>query len=61
MHAVHSLTGHKNKNWPIKSSFFMGRNCAFISFLWLTSQDRPEQQLKTEDEEDRAYIFYLQS
>jgi COMPASS component SWD3 len=23
---LHSLTGYKNKNWPIKSSFYMGKN-----------------------------------
>eukprot|EP01114_Cavostelium_apophysatum_P020950 TRINITY_DN7171_c0_g1_i1.p1 TRINITY_DN7171_c0_g1~~TRINITY_DN7171_c0_g1_i1.p1 ORF type:complete len:525 (-),score=115.98 TRINITY_DN7171_c0_g1_i1:236-1810(-) len=26
MNLLYSLTGHKNKNWPIKSAFFMGKN-----------------------------------
>lgn len=26
---VHSLKGFKNKNWPIKSSFYCGSGCKY--------------------------------
>ena len=35
---IHVLKGYKNKGWPIKSSYFFGKDCKILNKLYLFLQ-----------------------
>eukprot|EP01112_Ceratiomyxa_fruticulosa_P015161 TRINITY_DN4430_c0_g1_i1.p1 TRINITY_DN4430_c0_g1~~TRINITY_DN4430_c0_g1_i1.p1 ORF type:complete len:525 (-),score=69.72 TRINITY_DN4430_c0_g1_i1:32-1606(-) len=49
MPLINTVSGHKNKNWPIKSSFFQGRDYQMVQGK---AKDTQVGDLKEEDEED---------